>query len=90
MDACGIEHVVNITMRPGLGGLEIIDKFAPYPDRFSVMGWMDWSGVEKPDFIQKSVETMERLVERGIIGMKFWKDLGLICARCFRPDFADR
>lgn len=77
MDACNIEHVVNITMRTGKEALEIIDRFAPMPDRFSVMGWMDWSGVEKPDFVQKSVETLERLAERGICGMKFWKDLGL-------------
>jgi predicted TIM-barrel fold metal-dependent hydrolase len=77
MDACNIERVVNITMRPGLGALEIIEKYAAIPDRFSVMGWMDWSGVEKPDFVQKSVETMERLTEKGICGMKFWKDLGL-------------
>ncbi len=77
MDACGIERIVNITMRPGKGAFEIIDKFAPIPDRFSVMGWMDWSGVEKPDFVQKSVETLEQLAERGICGMKFWKDLGL-------------
>src|SRR6185312_6123161 len=55
MDACGIERIVNITMRPGLGGLEIADKYARYKDRFSVMGWMDWTGVEKPDFVQKSV-----------------------------------
>jgi len=77
MDACNIERIVNITMRTGQEALEVIDRFAPMPDRFSVMGWMDWSGVEKPDFFQKSVETLEQLAERGICGMKFWKDLGL-------------
>ncbi len=77
MDACNIERIVNITMRPGLGAMEIIDRFEPFPDRFSVMGWMDWTGVEKPDFVERSVETLERLAERGICGMKFWKDLGL-------------
>src|SRR5665213_2716397 len=77
MDACNIERVVNITMRPGLGGLEIIEKFAPFSDRFSIMAWMDWTGVDKPEFFQRSLDTMERLAERGICGMKFWKDLGL-------------
>lgn len=77
MDACNIERVVNITMRPGMGALEIIEKFAPFSDRFSIMAWMDWTGVEKPGFVRKSVDTMERLAERGICGMKFWKDLGL-------------
>lgn len=77
MDACGIERVVNITMQPGLGALDVIERFQPFSDRFSVMGWMDWTGVEKPDFAKKSTEIIERLVERGICGMKFWKDLGL-------------
>lgn len=77
MDACGIERIVNITMRPGLGGLEMVDKFAPFSDRFSVMGWMGWTGIEKPDFVQRSVDTLERLVERRVCGIKFWKDLGL-------------
>ncbi len=77
MDACNVERVVNITMRPGMGALEIIEKFAPFPERFSIMGWMDWTGVEKPGFIEKSLDTLERLVERGICGIKFWKDLGL-------------
>ncbi len=77
MDACNVERVVNITMRPGLGALEIIEKFAPFPERFSIMAWMDWSGVERPDFFQKSLDTMELLAEKGICGMKFWKDLGL-------------
>ena len=77
MDACGIERVVNITMKTGDEALKMIDRYAPFPDRFSTMGWMDWSGVERPDFIQKSLDTFDRLRERGICGMKFWKDLGL-------------
>jgi predicted TIM-barrel fold metal-dependent hydrolase len=77
MDACGVERVVNITMRPGMNAVEIVKKYLAIPDRFSVIGWMDWEGVEKPDFVQRSVETLERLAELGICGMKFWKDLGL-------------
>lgn len=78
MDACNIERVVNITMRTGNEAFAIIDKFAAFPDRFSVIGWMDWSDVEQPGFFQKSVERLERLAERGVCGIKFWKDLGLI------------
>jgi hypothetical protein len=77
MDACGIERVVNITMKTGDEALEAIDRYAAIPERFSTIGWMDWSGVERPDFVQKSLDTFERLRERGICGMKFWKDLGL-------------
>lgn len=78
MDACGIERIVNITMRVGDEALEVVRRYrSAAPDRFSTIGWMDWSGLEKQDFFARSVEKMERLADEGICGMKFWKDLGL-------------
>jgi predicted TIM-barrel fold metal-dependent hydrolase len=78
MDACGIERVVNITMQTGEAALRMIDKFhGASPERFSTIGWMDWSRIAEPDFVQHSLDTLERLVERGAKGIKFWKDLGL-------------
>ena len=78
MDACGVERVVNITMQTGDAALRIIDKFRREDaQRFAAIGWMDWSGVEGPDFAQVSCERLERLVEHGARGIKFWKDLGL-------------
>lgn len=78
MDACGIERVVNITMQTGDTALHIIDKFlAADAQRFAIIGWMDWSGVEKRDFAQVSCDRLECLIERGAQGIKFWKDLGL-------------
>jgi predicted TIM-barrel fold metal-dependent hydrolase len=78
MDACGIEKIVNITMQTGDTALHMIDKYhAAAPDRFSTIGWMDWQGVEKPDFVAVTLQRLERLVERGAQGIKFWKDLGL-------------
>lgn len=78
MDACGIEKIVNITMKTGEEALRIIDKFHDAaPSRFATIGWMDWSGIEKPDFIAVTLQRLEQLVERGAQGIKFWKDLGL-------------
>lgn len=78
MDTCGIEHIVNITMKVGDEALRMIDRYhAASANRFSTIGWMDWSGVERDDFIALSLERLERLVERGAVGFKFWKDLGL-------------
>jgi predicted TIM-barrel fold metal-dependent hydrolase len=78
MDECGIEHLVNITMKVGDGALQVMRKFADAsPGRFSTIGWMDWTGFDKPGFIQKTVEYLERLVEHGAVGFKIWKDLGL-------------
>lgn len=78
MDACGVEKVVNITMLVGEAAIESIERFhRAAPGRFAAIGWMDWSGVERSDFTQLSLDRLERLVEHGACGIKFWKDLGL-------------
>ncbi|MFZ1939449.1 MAG: amidohydrolase family protein [Terracidiphilus sp.] len=78
MDACGVEKIVNITMQTGQAAIESIDRFhRAAPTRFATIGWMDWSGVEREDFTAVSVDRLERLVQHGACGIKFWKDLGL-------------
>lgn len=78
MDRCGIERVVNITMKTGDEALAIITRFhSVAPDRFATIGWMDWSGIERRDFPKVAVDRLEKLVEHGACGIKFWKDLGL-------------
>jgi predicted TIM-barrel fold metal-dependent hydrolase len=78
MDACGIERIVNITMKTGDQAIQIIRKFHSVDaQRFAAIGWMDWSGVERDDFVQLTLDRLERLVEHGAKGIKFWKDLGL-------------
>jgi predicted TIM-barrel fold metal-dependent hydrolase len=77
MDECGLERVVNITMRTGESALQMIDKFhKAAPDRFSTYGWMDWSDLHAPDFFRRTVDRLEELVEHGACGLKLWKDLG--------------
>lgn len=78
MDACEIEKIVNITMKTGDEALRMIDKFhAADAKRFATIGWMDWSDVTEPDFVTRTLQRLETLVERGAVGIKFWKDLGL-------------
>jgi predicted TIM-barrel fold metal-dependent hydrolase len=78
MDECGIDRIVNITMKVGSEALEILDKFSSASkDRFSTIGWMDWSGIDSRNFFQKAVDYLERLVDHGAVGFKIWKDLGL-------------
>jgi predicted TIM-barrel fold metal-dependent hydrolase len=78
MDACGIERIVNITMKTGDEAIRVMDKFhSADAGRFATIGWMDWSGVERNDFVQVTFDRLERLVEHGVQGIKFWKDLGL-------------
>lgn len=78
MDACGVECIVNITMKTGAEALSMLEKFrSASAERFATMAWMDWSGVEQADFVQKSCDLLEQSVARGACGIKFWKDLGL-------------
>lgn len=81
MDACGIEQMVNITMKVGDEAIEQIERYrAADPKRFHSIGWMDWRGADAPDFpsfIKLSLERLDRLAKHGIVGFKFWKDLGL-------------
>lgn len=77
MDECGIERIVNITMRTGEAALRTIDRFHnAAADRFSTYGWMDWKDVHVPRFFQRTVDRLEELVEHGAGGFKLWKDLG--------------
>ena len=78
MDACGIERIVNITMKTGDEAIAMIDRFRSVDaERFATIGWMDWSGVEGDDFVDLTLDRLERLVEHGAKGIKFWKNLGL-------------
>jgi predicted TIM-barrel fold metal-dependent hydrolase len=78
MDECGVERLVNITMRTGDEALVMIDRFrSAAPDRFSTICWMDWSDLSAPGFFRLAVERFQRLVEYGACGIKIWKDLGL-------------
>jgi predicted TIM-barrel fold metal-dependent hydrolase len=78
MDACGVERAVNITMQVGEEALRTIERYrSASRERFATIAWMDWTGVERADFVARTSEQLQRLVERGARGLKFWKDLGL-------------
>jgi predicted TIM-barrel fold metal-dependent hydrolase len=78
MDACNIERLVNITMQVGAEARAVMEQLqAAAPERFATIAWMDWRGLDEPDFFRRAVERLERLVERGACGIKLWKDLGL-------------
>ncbi len=81
MDACGIEQCVNITMMVGDAAIAQIERYRTADaQRFSTIGWMDWSGADSTDFdafVRLSLERIERLARHRIVGFKVWKDLGL-------------
>ncbi|MHB8302358.1 MAG: amidohydrolase family protein [Acidobacteriaceae bacterium] len=78
MDACGIERIVNITMKTGAEALAMIERFHPAAsERFSTIAWMDWADLHSTGFFQRAVDRLEQFVEKGACGIKLWKDLGL-------------
>ena len=79
MDVCEVEFLVNITMQTGDAALAQMDRLRTAdPKRFATIGWMDWSGVERNDFAAVTCDRLEKMVEHGAVGIKFWKDLGLV------------
>ena len=77
MDACHMgQAIVNITMKTGDEAIAIMRKFhSADAARFATIGWMDWSDVERDDFVKVTLDRLEKLVEHGAKGIKFWKDL---------------
>jgi len=78
MDTCGVEKIVNITMRTGDEALGIMDRFHTADrSRFYSIGWMDWHDLHRDDFMALTLERLEQMAEHGASGVKFWKDFGL-------------
>ena len=77
MDECGIERIVNITMRVGNEAIAVIRRFHLFaPGRFATYAWMDWTDLHRPDFFSHCADRLEQMVEHGACGLKLWKDLG--------------
>ncbi len=78
MDRCGIERVINITMKTGDAALERLHSYhSADKDQFATIAWMNWDGVGQESFWGKLTDEFERMVEHGACGLKIWKDLGL-------------
>lgn len=78
MDECGVEKIVNITMRTGEESFAMHRKFKEAaPDRFETIAWFDWHDLGENDFWERSVERLAVWADAGFCGVKIWKDLGL-------------
>ena len=78
MDACRIEHMVNISLAKG-GELDaIMRKFAAAPaGRFTLFVLLDPAPLARNQPAGRLAEELERRVEQGARGLKVWKDVGL-------------
>lgn len=48
-----------------------------YPNRFGVFLNLDLAKIDKPDFEKNNINQIENAVNRGVIGLKIYKNLGL-------------
>lgn len=72
MDAAGVERVVNIPMQVGEAAFETANRFRRTSvTRFLTIGWMDWSDVEKPEFVRTTIERLQRMLDHRFVGIKF-------------------
>ncbi len=49
----------------------------PYPDRFCVFAWVDWSEADQPGFGERWAQRLREAADAGAQGLKVFKSLGL-------------
>ncbi len=79
MDELNIRCIVNLDGGWGDQLSANLERYKePYPDRFCVFAWVDWSKVDEPGFGEKWAKELEKAVAAGAQGLKVFKWLGLV------------
>lgn len=73
----GVRKVVNLDGDWGDYLERMLDKTKGYEDFFITFGTLDIARFEEADFEQYVVKTIENSVQRGVKGLKFWKNISL-------------
>ena len=78
MDELNVKCVVNLDGGWGDQVKRNIERYKePYPDRFCVFAWVDFSQIDEPNFGEKWARELEKAVSAGVQGLKVFKTLGL-------------
>jgi hypothetical protein len=78
MDELDIRCIVNLDGGWGDQLLENLERYKhPFPDRFCVFAWVDWSEVDEPDFGDRWAGKLADAISAGAQGLKVFKQLGL-------------
>lgn len=75
MDAVGVQKTILFC---GTGSTfdRYAETFGKYPDRFELWCGFDFSGYDKPDFVQAAIAELERCVDKGAKGIGEISDKG--------------
>lgn len=73
----GIKTSVNLDGVWGSGLDRMLNKTKGYEDRILTFGWIDTSDIDNPVFAKNTEKVLKEGYERGIRGIKLWKNLSL-------------
>ena len=77
MDESGIEKKFILSYSTGARFDSIVDKYAPYKDRFDIWCGFDYTGIDKPGWEKHAVEELVRCHKKGAKGVGELGDKGL-------------
>jgi len=78
LDKMNIRCVVNLDGGWGDQLKKNLERYKnPFPDRFCVFSWVNFSEIDNPNFGKKWSKELEKAVEMGAQGLKVFKTLGL-------------
>jgi predicted TIM-barrel fold metal-dependent hydrolase len=77
MDEMNIEKTLILTYSTGARFDSLVDKYAPYKDRFEVWCGFDYTGHEKPGWQKHALAELERCHQKGAKGVGELGDKGL-------------
>jgi uncharacterized protein len=78
MDSLNVRYAVNLSGGYGPACFEMLDKFAkPSDGRLIIFANLDFAQIDDPQFGVKMVSFLEEAHQRGAMGLKIFKTLGL-------------
>ena len=77
MDETGIQKKVILSYSTGARFDSLVDRYAPYKDRFEVWCGFDYSTLNQPDWPKQAIAELERCYRKGARGVGELGDKGL-------------
>jgi uncharacterized protein len=77
MDKVGIAKTLILSYSTGARFDSVVDRYARYKDKFEIWCGFDYTGYDKPGWIQHAVAELERCYKRGATGVGELGDKGL-------------
>lgn len=78
MDKLNLQVLVNLSGGSGARLKQTVENFkGRYPQRFAVFANLDFSGIDEPDWGEKTAAQLAEDVENGAQGLKFFKNFGM-------------